>query len=82
MDAGDISDVDDGRRWVMFIDPHGIARAVQPYVSAAAMQEGSLGHWLTVFRDHGQPSIRELPDVVREEDLDEDDEGTLDDEDG
>ena len=44
------------------------------------MQEGSLGHWLTVFRDHGQPSIRELPDVVREED--EDDEEGLDGEGG
>ncbi len=82
VDAGDISSVDDGRRWVMFIDPHGIARAVQPYVSATAMQDGPLGHWLTVFRDHGQPSIRELPDVVREEELDEGGEEDVDGEDG
>ena len=55
VDAGDISDVDDGRRWVMFIDPHGIARAVQPYVSACdagwtprPLAHGLPGPWTAV----------------------------------
>ena len=80
MDAGDISDVDDGRRWVMFIDPHGIARAVQPYVSATAMQDGPSATGSRSSGTMDSPSIRELPDVVREED--EDDEEGLDGEGG
>lgn len=79
VDAGDLSEVDDGRRWVMFVDPYGIARAVRPWVNAQAVREGPLAHWLSVFRDHGQPVERELPEVVREDEAEGDAESDADD---
>ena len=60
--------IDQGRRWIMFLDDSDIIREAQPWIGAVALENPVIDHWLTVFRDHGQPN-RVLPDVVR--DLDE-----------
>ncbi len=66
--------IDQGRRWLLFVDGFGIARMCQPFTSAAAISQDMVEHWLTVFRDHGQPE-RKLPEFSRnqDEDADEDD---------
>ena len=71
VDAGEISAIDDGRRWLMFVDGFGIARATRPWSGPTAIDDGPLEHWLTVFRDHGRPADRVLPKVTREADTDE-----------
>lgn len=75
VDAGEISPIDDGRRWVMFVDGFGIARAIRPWSGPTTLDGGPLEHWLTVFRDHGRPSDRVLPEVIRAGDDDADDPG-------
>ena len=59
------------KRWLMFVDAAGVVRVCQPYVAVGQGFEGRLGHWLTVFREHGQPP-RELPEVRRASEQDED----------
>jgi hypothetical protein len=58
------------KRWLMFVDAAGVVRVCQPYVSLGSGFEGRLGHWLTVFREHGQPA-RELPAVERHTERDD-----------
>ena len=69
--------IDQGRRWVMFLDDSDIIREAQPWIGAVALDNPIIDHWLTVFRDHGQPD-RALPDVEREL-LDEDEDLEVDD---
>ena len=63
--------IDQGRRWVLFLDASDIIREAQPWIGAVALDNPIIDHWLTVFRDHGQPD-RPLPDVVRDAEDDED----------
>ena len=67
--------IDQGRRWLIFVDGFGVARMCQTFTSAAAISQEQLEHWLTVFRDHGQPE-RKLPEFSRPppEEGDEDEE--------
>ncbi len=63
--------IDQGRRWIMFLDASDIVREAQPWIGAVALDNPIIDHWLTVFRDHGRPD-RPLPEVVREPEEDED----------
>lgn len=64
--------IDQGRRWLLFVDGFGVARHAMPYSSAGAISQDMFEHWLTVFRDHGQPE-RKLPEFSRvDEELEED----------
>ncbi|QDV06956.1 hypothetical protein Poly30_24740 [Planctomycetes bacterium Poly30] len=56
--------IDQGRRWLIFVDGFGVARMCQTFTSAAAISQHQLEHWLTVFRDHGRPE-RKLPEFSR-----------------
>ena len=69
--------IDQGRRWIMFLDASDIVREAQPWIGAVALDNPKIDHWLTVFRDHGRPD-RPLPEVVRDAD-DEDADGDSDD---
>ena len=60
------------KRWLMFVDAAGVIRVCQPYVAVGASFEGNLGHWLTVFREHGEPT-RNMPQVLRKSELEEED---------
>jgi hypothetical protein len=54
------------------VDGFGVARHAMPYSSAGAISQDMFEHWLTVFRDHGQPE-RKLPEFSRvDEELEED----------
>ena len=65
--------IDQGRRWILFLDASDTIREAQPWIGAVALENPIIDHWLTVFRDHGQPD-RPLPEVVRDpEDEDEED---------
>ncbi len=55
---------DRGRRWIFFVDGASVVRMSQPFTSAAAISQDMLEHWLTVFRDYGQPE-RKLPEFSR-----------------
>jgi len=76
--AGRRDSPDLNKRWLLFVDAAGIVRVAHPFRLAGGGFGARLGHWLTVFRDHGQPE-RDLPPVRRaseedpEEDLEEQD---------
>jgi hypothetical protein len=58
------------RRFLMFIDSSGVARAVCEYRTAELTlidgdEKSGFANWLKVFREHGHPP-RKLPDVTRE----------------
>ena len=74
--ADSAAGIDQGRRWILFLDASDIIREAQPWIGAVALDNPIIDHWLTVFRDHGQPD-RPLPEVVRdpEDDEDEDEDG-------
>ncbi|MEM8712407.1 MAG: hypothetical protein AAGG01_15755, partial [Planctomycetota bacterium] len=67
--------LDGGRRWLLFVDGFSVARLCQPFTSAGAISQEVFDHWLTVFRDHGRPAERVLPDVIREVPEDDEDAG-------
>ncbi len=65
-DAADAAaGIDQGRRWIMFLDSSDIIREAQPWIGAVALDNPKIDHWLTVFRDHGRPA-RALPEVQRD----------------
>lgn len=66
--------IDQGRRWILFLDASDIIREAQPWIGAVVLDNPIIDHWLTVFRDHGQPE-RPLPEVVRHPEDEEDEEG-------
>ncbi len=55
---------DRGSRWIFFVDAANVVRMSQPFTSAGAISQEKLEHWLTVFRDYGQPE-RKLPPFSR-----------------
>ena len=57
---------DGGKRWILFIDPYGIARVATLYLGRGSGFDDKLKHWLRVFREHGRPE-RALPEYGREE---------------
>ncbi|MDG1985817.1 MAG: hypothetical protein P8M11_14775 [Planctomycetota bacterium] len=66
--------IDQGRRWLMFLDASDIIREAQPWIGAVALDNPIIDHWLTVFRDHGAPE-RPLPELTRDPEGDEAEEG-------
>ncbi len=61
-DAGSRADQD--KRWLLFLDSHGVVRFAATYASQRGGLHAHLLHWLRVFRDAGRPP-RELPVVRR-----------------
>ncbi|MEM1449271.1 MAG: hypothetical protein AAGI22_09150 [Planctomycetota bacterium] len=64
--------IDQGRRWLMFLDPSDVVRDAVPWIGSSALENSSIDHWLTVFRDHGRPE-RPLPSGIKPRTDDEDD---------
>lgn len=55
---------DRGRRWIFFVDGSNVIRMSNTFTTARAISQDTLEHWLTVFRDYGQPE-RQLPEYAR-----------------
>jgi hypothetical protein len=64
---------DGNQRWILFVDSAGVIRQVVPLVNIILSEEfeGTLLHWIDVFKDHGRPD-RDLPEYSREMDMGED----------
>jgi hypothetical protein len=63
--------IDQGRRWLLFLDASDVVRDAVPWIGSTALEDSSIDHWLMVFRDHGQPD-RPLPEAKRRLEDDDD----------
>lgn len=56
--------IDQGRRWLLFLDAADVVRNAVPWIGSTTLEDKSIEHWLSVFRDHGHPE-RPMPSAER-----------------